>query len=81
MLTVPSAWLFFGMHVAIAGSLGLYSGYNVYVDATRRGDSRSGSWAAVIAVAYLLGLLPGFLLYSVYFFTRGALEPADPKPT
>lgn len=81
MLTVPSAWLFFGLYAAIAGSLGLYSGYNVYKDATRRGDSHAESWATVIAVAYLLGLIPGFLLYSVYFFTRGALEPMNPKPT
>ena len=73
-MPIPSSWLFIGLYLVIAGSIGLYSGWKVYQDAKQRGDPRADAWATVTAIAYLFGLIPGIVLYSAYFFTRGALE-------
>lgn len=47
----------------------------VYRDATRRDNPNAGLWATIVAVGFLMGLLPGVLAMTMYLVTRTVARP------
>lgn len=60
--------LLFIFVVGLAITLG--AAYWVYTDAKKRGNDSAGLWAAVTAIGFFVGLLPGVIVVVVYLVTR-----------
>lgn len=56
----------FALSVVVAAG----AAYWVYRDATRRGRDAAGIWAAITAVGFFVGFIPGIAVIVVYLLTR-----------
>ena len=63
LLIIFLVWLI-GIAIAIGAA------YWVYRDATRRGRDSAGIWAAVTAIGFFVGFIPGLVVLFVYLITR-----------
>lgn len=48
----------------------LYIARWVYRDATARGSDWAWQWAFVTAIAFLAGLVPGVVVFAIYYYLR-----------
>jgi hypothetical protein len=44
--------------------------YWVYTDAKRRRNANPGIWAAITAIGFFVGLVPGIVVVVIYLFVR-----------
>jgi hypothetical protein len=63
-------FLIFGLFTLVGIGLAIGLGYWVYKDATGRGDDSAGLWGAVVAIGFLVGVLPGVVAIAAYLVTR-----------
>lgn len=60
--------LFFIFVLSVAVALG--AAYWVYTDASKRGRETAGIWAALTALGFFVGFVPGVVVVVVYLITR-----------
>jgi hypothetical protein len=63
-------FLIFGFFALVGILIGVGLGYWVYKDAQGRNHESPGLWGAMVAVAFLAGLLPGVVALGVYLYTQ-----------
>lgn len=63
--------LLFVIAVGLAIGLGIW----VYRDAAGRGNDAAGLWGALVAIAFLAGLLPGVAALGAYLVVRESGSP------